>query len=327
MQAVVMLSAIEQVTGLKAVLSTESFFHDPTILHLAEMIEALKEWETLNSPSEKVVVVPVQDGTVAVTDGQGSHHLYLFPPDTQDGTAFRRLAIALGPKWSVGVVRPGHMRHRNSAHVIEHAAKESVEAIRAGRPDGPYLLGGFCFGGIIAFEASRLLRQQGFEVKLVLFDTPVPGYPQLFWKVNFAAEHWRVMRATLSDALRRQQVKAFAVLVVRKTTWNAILLSKPFYAKVSNLRMVNWMATRAKMDDLPFFRVHDTPVPILHLLATERSGPLLRGAYGAWKQVAKGGLTEIELLGNHVTLFTTANLSQLANAIRSWVQASNGTGR
>ena len=46
------------------------------------------------------------------------------------------------------------------------------------RPHGPYLLGGSCFGGVIAFEMAQQLRASGNEVgPLFLFDSFVLNNP------------------------------------------------------------------------------------------------------------------------------------------------------
>ena len=37
------------------------------------------------------------------------------------------------------------------------------------QPKGPYLLGGWCVGGIAALEVAQLLLEQGEEVKLMIF--------------------------------------------------------------------------------------------------------------------------------------------------------------
>jgi thioesterase domain-containing protein len=50
-----------------------------------------------------------------------------------------------------------------------------IDALRAIQPRGPYLLGGYSFGGWVAFEMAQQLRQQGEEVsQLFIFDTLAP---------------------------------------------------------------------------------------------------------------------------------------------------------
>ena len=54
-------------------------------------------------------------------------------------------------------------------------AARYLDAIRAVQPTGPYLLGGWSFGGVVAFEMARQLNQQSGQVAHVtLFDAWAP---------------------------------------------------------------------------------------------------------------------------------------------------------
>ena len=55
---------------------------------------------------------------------------------------------------------------------VEAMAAEYLKEVKARQPDGPYNLCGYSFGGLVAFEMARRLRDSGDEVALVgLFDT------------------------------------------------------------------------------------------------------------------------------------------------------------
>ncbi|MFJ8159311.1 amino acid adenylation domain-containing protein [Streptomyces sp. NPDC096136] len=55
---------------------------------------------------------------------------------------------------------------------VEEIAASYVEAMRRVQPNGPYVVGGWSFGGFVAFEIARRLRAAGEEVaRLVLLDT------------------------------------------------------------------------------------------------------------------------------------------------------------
>jgi thioesterase domain-containing protein/acyl carrier protein len=52
-----------------------------------------------------------------------------------------------------------------------------LQKILTAQPAGPYTVGGFCLGGILAFEIAAQLRAAGHEVALlVLLDPPNPAY-------------------------------------------------------------------------------------------------------------------------------------------------------
>src|SRR5262249_39565166 len=55
---------------------------------------------------------------------------------------------------------------------VEAMAADYLEAVQTVQPHGPYLLGGWSMGGLIALEMAKQLEAQGEEVRLLaLFDT------------------------------------------------------------------------------------------------------------------------------------------------------------
>jgi amino acid adenylation domain-containing protein len=79
---------------------------------------------------------------------------------------------------------------------IEEMASAYIKEIRAVQPQGPYFLGGYCFGGKVAFEMAHQLRAQGQEVSLLaMIDAIAPGYStKLPWRQRRMAQiafHWR----------------------------------------------------------------------------------------------------------------------------------------
>lgn len=60
-------------------------------------------------------------------------------------------------------------------HSITEAAHDYIAEMRQVQPHGPYMVGGFSGGGIIAFEIARQLRDQNEETAaVILLDTPLP---------------------------------------------------------------------------------------------------------------------------------------------------------
>ena len=58
---------------------------------------------------------------------------------------------------------------------VEDMAAHYIEGIKSVQPQGPYLLGGHSFGGIVAFETAQQLQKQGHEVALLaILDMRAP---------------------------------------------------------------------------------------------------------------------------------------------------------
>jgi thioesterase domain-containing protein len=86
---------------------------------------------------------------------------------------YRNLAMLLKPEHAVFGLQPHSRENVPIAHTrITDMASHYIERIRSVQGHGPYLLGGMCAGGVIAFEIARQLQEQGESVGLVaLFDS------------------------------------------------------------------------------------------------------------------------------------------------------------
>ncbi len=104
---------------------------------------------------------------------------------------------------------------------VERLADLAWDALRRAMPEGPYLLGGYCLGGVVAFTLAQRLCAAGADVRLVvLFDAAAPGYPKVLsggkgylrlageWLRGRAAFTWRDITRHLGMmlGLARKQV-------------------------------------------------------------------------------------------------------------------------
>ncbi len=96
---------------------------------------------------------------VAIQDGDGAHPpLILVHPDNGQASPYCRLAHALGEEFAVsGIQAAGLYSDAEPLRTVPAMAAAYVDAVRAVRPTGPYLLGGAAIGAAIAYEmAARL---------------------------------------------------------------------------------------------------------------------------------------------------------------------------
>jgi thioesterase domain-containing protein/acyl carrier protein len=87
------------------------------------------------------------------------------------------LARALDPDRPVCAIHLHGLGARRLPDTVEAIAAERVRAMRVAWPHGPYVLGGHCFGGIVALEMARQLRATGEPVEaVVMIDSPAPAW-------------------------------------------------------------------------------------------------------------------------------------------------------
>ncbi|MEO0377499.1 MAG: thioesterase domain-containing protein, partial [Cyanobacteria bacterium P01_A01_bin.17] len=99
---------------------------------------------------------------------------------------FRVLASLLDSEQPFYGLESRALDGQHSANVrIEDMAADYLQEIRTFQPEGPYFLGGYSFGGIVAFEMAQQLRQNGQKVALlVLFDSIRDVSPLKRWLYN-----------------------------------------------------------------------------------------------------------------------------------------------
>lgn len=79
------------------------------------------------------------------------------------------LARALGPDQPLyGFQEPGFDEGTEPPESVEALAERYVAELRTLQPRGPYVVGGFCFGGVVAFEMAQQLQHVGEQVDGVL---------------------------------------------------------------------------------------------------------------------------------------------------------------
>jgi hypothetical protein len=88
------------------------------------------------------------------------------------------IARALGPDRPFYALDPYRFDGLSVPPSFEAMAAAHVKSLRAVAPAGPYVLGGWCNGGLLAYEMARQLHADGQEVTdLVLLDPVYLRYP------------------------------------------------------------------------------------------------------------------------------------------------------
>ena len=93
----------------------------------------------------------------------------------------RELARHLGPEQPFYLLEPYKFDGLALPPTLEEMAAAHLETLRSVQPAGPYLLGGWCNGGLVAYEMARQLHAQGQAVDLLVLmdsDAPAPKFKQ-----------------------------------------------------------------------------------------------------------------------------------------------------
>jgi thioesterase domain-containing protein len=149
-----MLYRIEQIFG-KALLPV-TLFKQPTIEHLAA--EMLKHEQ--DEPAAALVKINDQGSKTPIFYLHGDFH--------GGGFYSMKLSRHLGPDQPFYALPPAELTDPSMPPTIQEMAAMQIQCIREVRPHGPYVIGGFCLGGLIAFEVAQQLRNAGEVVERLL---------------------------------------------------------------------------------------------------------------------------------------------------------------
>jgi len=148
--SVELVTKIEQVFGQKLPLT--AIVEAPTIAQLAAR---------LTQPS-------TQDSLVLIRTGGSKLPVFLVHDGDGETLLYRNLAYRLKPEHPVYGLQPYSKDGFALLHSrITDMADYHITKMRSVQPQGPYLLGGMCAGGLIAFEIAHRLQQQGESVGMV----------------------------------------------------------------------------------------------------------------------------------------------------------------
>ncbi|MEW5926225.1 MAG: amino acid adenylation domain-containing protein [Gemmatimonadota bacterium] len=301
--AVRLLARVERATGVRLPLAV--LFAAPTVEALAaELRRGRPEGE--GSP-----LVPIRP------EGEGTP-LFLVHPVGGNVLAYAALARHLDPRRPVYALRSrGLAEGEAPAGSLDEMAADYLRALREVQPAGPYRLGGWSMGGVVAWEMARRLEAAGERVEtLALVDSHLPallGGPRPDderTRVRIFAADLGLPPGELDPAgeddgaggshLRRVLERAHAAGVLP--------------ADVDAGRMERLYAVfRGNLEALHAYPARPYGGAVLLLRAAERD-PSAADTLG-WERVAAGGVELRTVPGSHFTLVREPHAAALAAAL------------
>jgi acetoacetyl-CoA synthetase len=152
-------------------------------------------------------LVPDSSLVILLRDGVGTPPLFMVHDGGGNVMNLRPLAQVIrhtGPIF--GIRAKGLMKGEEPLRKVEDMAQCYVEAVHAAQPKGPYLIGGYSLGGLVALEMARLLASGGEEIRpILLFDTHLHEkyWPILYW-LQMLAGRLRIQLKRMSQIPLRE---------------------------------------------------------------------------------------------------------------------------
>ena len=274
--------------------SLSILFQSPTIESLARELRQKKKAK--------------EDSSLVLFRNGGSR-----PPLFVHGGSFE-LSRYLGEDQPCYGIRPHGQDGRKAPATVEEMAADYLKQIRGVQPQGPYLIGGFSFGGLVAYEMAQQLRQSGQDVGLLVLIDPTPPRfsaldPQL--PGNGSRESNRHM-----TALREADFKLLVAAVRNRRQRMANALKR----RVCSAYLMFGKRIPSNLRMFYFFEVsghaarHYAPTPYQGRTVLLSSQP---NTVGLWRNLVAGTLEVHELQGHHLDAIKGPRVELWAKPLKS----------
>jgi thioesterase domain-containing protein len=291
-------------------LPVETLSQAPTIERLAKLLS-----HALGAPSER-------PGIIALKASGSRPPFFAIPGNASHPLSFYPLAHLSEPEQPFfGLVYPEPSPERPYPTRIEDLAQRVLPHIRTIQPQGPYRLGGYSFGGVVAFEVAQQLIALGQEVTLlVLFDTWDPRFqPErlLPWRIHYQLEHMGELGFRQKLAYLAEKATVLRRRIARAIGWPGAKCSDHDAADESaETRAINLNA-RIRYQPRPYpgrlvlFRAERTPNWV---------GSRFEDPFMSWGRLVTRGIEVHTVPGNHWTLLHRENVPPLARILNNYLR-------
>jgi thioesterase domain-containing protein len=211
-------------------------------------------------------------------------------------------------------------------------ARYYLKEIRRVQPRGPYYLGGYCIGGLVAFEMAQQLRAAEEEVEcLVLFEPDLaPSRGTLKERMQLALDEAAVLSAC-------EKLRYFSRRITSKVQWKLgglqaaasdliqslySALNKGSETTVERLEAIKLRVLRMLMRAQSNYMARAYPGRIiLFVVAGSDNGQLAHDR--GWNELAQDGIEIHEIPGEHDTIFQSRYVAMLAGKLDACLRAGH----
>ncbi|MEM7032315.1 MAG: amino acid adenylation domain-containing protein, partial [Chloroflexota bacterium] len=320
--AVRLFVKIEQMLGHRLPLAT--IFSHPTVAHLANLLEHqgwASGWKSL----------------VAIQPAGANPPLFFVHAHGGNVIGYYDLARHLGTDQPFyGLQAQGLDGETAGLETIAKMASRYISELRKVQPHGPYLLGGFCFGGLVALEMAHQLQNMQEDVALVaMVHAEHPDYrEQLFhgegvslWgKVRFRLElEWYNFHEVAVEAkatyLKERLMRLLAILQPVKRFQGALKNSSS--TKAASLEAALDRLADIHGQALEKYKPQPYDGPVTLFAAEKRPAYAPDDRSLGWHPWLSGSFEIVDISGPFIGLLSEPRVQQVAKVLRAHIENLN----
>jgi aspartate racemase len=314
--AVRLFSLIEKRLGKKVPLAT--VFQGATIEHLAKILH-------------QRTTAPPHSSLVAIQPTGNRRPFFLIHPAGGHVFPYVHLAHYLGSDQPCYGLQARGLEEGQTPHLrIEDMAAYYIEALRTVQPQGPYLLGGWSMGGVVALEMAQQFQALGQRVALLaLLDTRIPTADEELDDESFDARllidfvRYFGLSLDLRDSLARLPKHELLARVLEHAKRAGLM---PADIEVSQAQPFIELC-KADFRATQNYVLHHYPGRITLFKAGQELAGTSSDPTLGWSEWAAEGVDVHVVPGNHATMVYKPHVEVLAEELRACLDRGQATER
>ncbi len=290
-----------------------ALFRSPTLGQLSEVID---------HAGDRPGMRPAGDALSCLQKGTGGTPVFLIHGGDGGALFYRSLLPQLGPEFPVYILESPALTDDDwllARKNVETTAHHFITLMQSIQPEGPYHIGGFSFGGLVAYEMAQQLRATGQTTEhLIMFDTENPGVGvRLLTLTERLAAGWRQGGQGLGTRIKGLSARIGTGLKAKLHRDAGIAQARALLeagtAASGPLRIVQVRETH--VDAMSAYKVKPYPGSLLLLRSTAENDKYERLPDYGWGTMVRS--VEIrDVPGNHLELFDAPCADVLASQLR-----------
>ncbi|MBW4499701.1 MAG: amino acid adenylation domain-containing protein [Scytonema hyalinum WJT4-NPBG1] len=248
--------------------------------------------------------------------------LFCIHPLGGETLCYRNLSLHLGQEQPLYGLQPQGLDGKQLPLTrIEEMAALYIKEIQTIQPNGPYFLGGYSMGGIIAYEIAYQLNRQGQKVALLaMFDSGIPGTATRLPLISRIFMHINNLLQRGPSYLRKKLIGWFewGNYHLRAKYMHFLGIKEPLpkedrHWDIIDANMLAWSeyTYQPYSEQITLLRVDENSHDSQDHAVGVKSEPLL-----GWDKLVSGGIDVHYIPGSHFTLFDEPHVRILAEKLK-----------
>ncbi len=218
---------------------------------------------------------------------------------------------------------------------IEEMASHYIKEIKSVQSQGPYLIGGWCLGGSVAYEMAQQLNNQGDEVALlVLVETAHPDFPEFLPNISAVQKMiYLILHRLDLEMSNFLEVKSWAKITftiarVKRLWFQLLVLIENMMEKTigkTGYKLPHSQAYYIDKLSQSHIKAYEDYLPksynghTVHFVAAKQPRGIYKDYSLGWKNIASDHLIISKVKGHRIGIISEPRVKFLAAKLREYI--------